>query len=244
MLQKKCVGCFSEFLPKKKTSSFCSRRCAARMQAASRTVTIYTLTCAWCGKAFQSERKNRKRFCNTSCSARWRMSRPDFVMSLNTEKRSESSRKSMGKLRQRSDVQEKLRQHLSSDTNPFRKPETRVKAQIALREKGYAMLNGGNGKPIPLPQKMLALRLGWATEYVIATGQGWLPNHYKIDIAEPTLKIAVEIDGESHHAVRVRAADQRKDQWFKENGWKAIRFTNQEVMTDLERVARAVLSLI
>ena len=55
------------------------------------------LKCERCGISF--EREKRQRFCGKSCSAQWRMSRPEFVASLQTSKRSEVCRQAMLRLR-------------------------------------------------------------------------------------------------------------------------------------------------
>lgn len=69
-----------------------------------------------------------------------------------------------------------------------------------------------------------------------------MPLHYKIDIANPVKKIAVEVDGGSHSATRVREADERKDAFLTSHGWRVFRFSNREVMADLEGCVRKVLS--
>lgn len=143
-------------------------------------------------------------------------------------------------------AQVKLRAYLNSDRNPFHKPEVRAKSLLAQRKRGWVHLNGGNGRPIPVPQQLVSAALGWPTEYVVAVPAmtDGRPSHYKIDVAEPVLKVAVEIDGEGHKAKRVQDADRRKTAFLTEQGWTVLRFTNREVLTNLPQVLNTVMSSI
>lgn len=214
----------------------------------------HDLICEWCKTPFVADRLKSKgklrRFCGTQCSAKWRMSRPEYVATLNTERRRESSRRSMALLREREDVQEKLAAHLFSDNNPFKNPLVRQKAHKTLAKRGYPQLNGGNGRPPSNPQSMLAKRLGWKMEYVYPTkryGMGY-PTHYKIDIANPDLMIAIEVHGCGHLTKGVKEKDIKKQLFLESKGWTVLTFWNQEILDNLEdvisRVQLAVLSII
>lgn len=145
-------------------------------------------------------------------------------------------------MRTRPEVAERIREYLQSDRNPFRSAETRTRATEAHRSRGYAELNGGNGQPLPEPQRILAAALLWPTEYVIRTGNGYQPAHYKIDIAEPTLRIAIEVDGVSHQSLRVQMADRRKTEFLRGCGWVVLRFSNSEILNNLSTVLALVRS--
>ena len=100
------------------------------------------------------------------------------------------------------------------------------------------------GTGITIPQALLQARLGWTAEYVVSTGAPYRPPHYKIDIAEPTLKIAIEVDGASHNSQKVIAADKRKEAWMTEHGWRLLRFTNSRVLRETDAVVEEVMSLV
>lgn len=201
------------------------------------------LKCEWCGTSFRRER--RQRFCGPSCSAKWRMSRPDFVASLHTPKQAEASRQAMQRLHRNPKAMENLRRYLLSDRNPFRDPVKRAEAQNKAHKKlvasGYCMLSGGNGKGPTRPQLMLARLLGWPTEYVVPTrGLPGYPSHYKLDIANPERRIAIEVDGQSHWSKAVRAKDIKKTRFLEERGWTVLRFRNAEVLGNLSAVLRVI----
>lgn len=155
----------------------------------------------------------------------------------------EETRQRMLSLRQDPMVQEKIRAHLEGPTNPFRDPAVNQRAAQAAAVTGYSHLNGGNGKAIAQPQQRLfsMLGAGWSLEYVLRTGaRGVLPPHYKIDIANPEAKIAIEVDGTGHQAKKVMAADRRKDLFLANQGWMVIRVRNEHVTP---AVASSILKL-
>jgi|SRR6185312_5974263 len=53
-------------------------------------------------------------------------------------------------------------------------------------------------------------------------------------------KIVVELDGESHGFEERWKADQRRDAFFLANGFRVLRFTNEQVMSNLEGVVELV----
>ena len=132
--------------------------------------------------------------------------------------------------------------------NPMRSEETRQQVSRTLQEIGHQpKARGGNGRPAPLPARMLSEALRLPLEVPIRTyqrrGSGY-PTCYKADLACTELKIAVEVDGPSHCS-RIRQAQDRKKQAFLELlGWTVLRFTNREVMEHLEDCVRTVQSTI
>jgi hypothetical protein len=173
------------------------------------------------------------------------MSRPEYVASLDTDKRRGVASENLTRWRISPEGQAKLSEYLHSDRNPFRDPAVRAKAQAALREKGYSMLNGGNGRDLTVPQKLLAARLGWATEVVVPTGRkSPYPHAYKIDVASPELMIAVEVDGESHKSKTAKTRDSRKDNLLRSLGWTVLRFWNAEVLDETDRVVRQIMEAV
>ena len=94
-------------------------------------------------------------------------------------------------------------------------------------------VRGGNGTG-PTSRKRHSLDFG-GDGVIIPTGQrvkGGPPSHYKLDLASPAAKIAVEIDGPSHRSLKRREADRRKDQWLNAAGWTVLRFTNGDVAAE------------
>lgn len=95
---------------------------------------------------------------------------------------------------------------------------------------------------------MLLTALGseWEPEYVIPCGEGrrkgGLPTHYKVDLANLRLMIAVEVDGFSHTTLARQASDRRKDSWLRSRGWLVLRFSNQEILNSTSSVIEQITS--
>ena len=71
-----------------------------------------------------------------------------------------------------------------------------------------------------------------------------LPNCYKVDIAYPELKLAIEVDGLTHKLRKWRFLDQRKEAVLSALGWSVLRFWNWDVDNDLSNCVQVVLSSI
>ena len=69
-----------------------------------------------------------------------------------------------------------------------------------------------------------------------------MPYHYRLDMANPELKIAVEVDGRSHNWEKVKESDARKDAFLASLGWIVLRFSNTAVMDDLAGCVQMVTS--
>lgn len=71
---------------------------------------------------------------------------------------------------------------------------------------------------------------------------------YIIDFYSNSPKIALELDGEYHDQVEQRAKDVNRDLYLNSLGIKTLRFSNQEVMDNLdfvlEKVEQTILSLL
>ena len=132
--------------------------------------------------------------------------------------------------------------------NPMHRPEIRAAVSTKLRAMGHKpRVHGGNGRPVPVPQLLLACVLGWDTEVAVKTGEkrgSGYPSCYKVDIGNEDLMIALEIDGNSHCALKRKEQDKKKDAFLNGLGWTVLRFKNEQVMEDLEGCVRMVLSTI
>ena len=210
---------------------------------------MITKNCALCGVEFSfrssGEKNNNKRtFCTCSCAAKWRMSQPDRI-----EINREVGRRNGGSLKGKTNPGAT---RYMTENNPMFKEECRLKVSKTLREKKHRpVFRGGNGKPLTQPQKLLNEALGWEnTEYVVKTASVQhlftprLPHHLKIDIANPALMIAIEVDGVSHKSVAGQERDRRKNLALSSLGWSVLRFTNQQVMSSLDSVIQEVKQLM
>jgi very-short-patch-repair endonuclease len=64
--------------------------------------------------------------------------------------------------------------------------------------------------------------------------------NYIADFVAHSCKLVVEVDGESHDFEERIRHDDRRDQWFASRGYRVLRFTNDDVMKNLEGVVLAI----
>jgi very-short-patch-repair endonuclease len=64
--------------------------------------------------------------------------------------------------------------------------------------------------------------------------------NYIADFVCFSSKIIIEVDGESHDFEERQKADRRRDAFFAAEGFQVLRFTNEQVMTNLEGVVEAI----
>jgi len=120
-----------------------------------------------------------------------------------------------------------------------RDPAIQARSAATKRGRAFSGRRSVNGAKPP-EQEPLARALGWPTERAIATGEPTWPCAI-VDIAHPTLPIAVEVDGASHHTVKQQARDARKAALLARVGWLVLRVWNAEVRDDLAGIVAAIL---
>jgi len=64
--------------------------------------------------------------------------------------------------------------------------------------------------------------------------------NYIADFVAHSRKLIVEVDGESHDFEERIRHDYRRDEWFASRGYRVLRFTNDDVMKNLEGVVLAI----
>jgi very-short-patch-repair endonuclease len=64
--------------------------------------------------------------------------------------------------------------------------------------------------------------------------------NYIADFVAHSSKLVVELDGESHDFVSRVRQDVTRDRWFTSRGYRVMRFTNDDVMKDLEGVVLSI----
>lgn len=66
---------------------------------------------------------------------------------------------------------------------------------------------------------------------------GWIADFYC-----PKTKLVVEVDGQGHLRQAQADKDKLRDAVMKDHGFRILRFTNNDVLTDLDRVVRRISS--
>lgn len=255
-IERICEFCHLPFTTDKKgkfTARFCCRSHASfsvnsrpeiKQAQKERPKKLITKECLWCHEEFtfhsRGEKKNSKRlFCKNSCAAKWRMDDP---------KRKEISRDVATKYlahsmvgRKRPDASERMKR-MNQDEDFITKSKIGFKKWS--KDNPTFLSRGGNGK-LTIPQKTLSAVLNWEMEVAIKTSSvkdqfNCLPTHYKVDIGNRELKIAIEVDGRSHTTKKWKFLDKRKESVLLSMGWSVLRFWNKEVMDELDRVVNEI----
>ena len=234
-IKKHCESCGAGFEVRNvvpyRNRRTCGERCRLKIVSAklSKPVKMYKKVCANCRKPFTS-RDHRQRICSLSCMRKW------------TGAINQRNLLTPGPIRNA--ALDRLKTNHSMSTLKGRRHLSRV-----LRKMGHRPIApGGNGRPTPIPQRMIydLLGAGFQMEFVQPTGsrrvKGGLPTHYKIDIANVAAKVAIEIDGSSHNSQKGRDRDQRKSEILAAQGWCVLRFTNAEVMNSAASVVKKIRS--
>lgn len=237
----RCIQCQQDFAPTnaqrvlwyktKKQRVYCSKDCSRTHQ---RGPTV-ELSCTNCQQPFIPNEVQRKQWLNTGrkrayCSVDCLTA---YCATLSSRTMAATNRKyASSRMRER---------------NPMRHSAIRDRVSKTMKDRGCCpTIRGGNGKPLPVPQRTLWLALGaeWLTEFVVPTripmGNGY-PTCYKIDIAHPMLRLGIEVDGNSHKPIKRQQQDQKKEEVLHGKGWTILRFSNQAVMERLEECVQTVL---
>lgn len=208
---------------------------AARARGEANRLARPAPPCTWCGKPVNMPDEPRHRFDN------WRRTGRAFDTEACRQawvSQDSSQRMTRTNRAHRADIVARMTSH-----NPMAREDVREKMKATLVEIGHRpRTRGGNGKPTPEPQRVMAQYLGWPTEAIVAPGDGERPYHYKLDIAHPTMKVCVEIDGGSHFSLSRQESDRRRDERLSRLGWLTFRFSNQEAMERTAECARTVMS--
>ena len=63
---------------------------------------------------------------------------------------------------------------------------------------------------------------------------------YIVDFYCPAKRLVIEVDGDSHFSTEGMAYDQVRDDYVRSLGIQVLRFTNQQVMQELEAVVESI----
>ena len=63
---------------------------------------------------------------------------------------------------------------------------------------------------------------------------------YIADFCSHRMRLIVEVDGETHDFQERQAHDARRDNWFVSQGYRVLRFTNDDVLKNLEGVVAVI----
>lgn len=127
--------------------------------------------------------------------------------------------------------------------NPTRLKHVREGNSRRLKGKPFIGIQGGNGKVAPMEQRLWDAIPELRNNFSIATMKSrtsGFPTCYKVDLAAPAVKLAIEVDGGSHNSPSRRVQDRKKEKLLSGLGWQVLRFKNADVETRLPWVEAEV----
>jgi very-short-patch-repair endonuclease len=65
---------------------------------------------------------------------------------------------------------------------------------------------------------------------------------YIVDFFCPERKLIVEVDGDQHGFEAGEAHDLQRDAWLRDRGYRVLRFSNRDVMTNLNGVCDTIIA--
>ena len=206
---------------------YCSKECS-RQYIKSLTPHPQEVSCTQCSKNLfwddlvkwqkDNYKSTGRAYCSVKCSKEYRR-RVSSTTMAQTNKKYASER--------------------MTNNNPMKSPDVRQKVSNSLKAIGHKPpMRKGNGTGMTVPQKILFDALcdfNPIAEYGEYIGEirGLYPFCYKIDIAIPKCKIAIEVDGNSHKLLSRREEDIKKTEALQSKGWKVLRFWNEEILANL-----------
>lgn len=92
----------------------------------------------------------------------------------------------------------------------------------------------------PLAEKLLWFRLKGRQLSQFKFRRQFGIGPYILDFYCPTTKLAIEVDGASHHGSWARGYDEERDAFLEAYGIKVIRFTNEQVFHEHDYVIQEI----
>jgi very-short-patch-repair endonuclease len=68
--------------------------------------------------------------------------------------------------------------------------------------------------------------------------------NYIVDFVCHSAKVIIELDGASHDFEEQQKADEKRDAFFVSEGFRVLRFTNEQVMSNLEGVVETIRQVV
>lgn len=194
--------------------------------------------CEFCGKEFEvpnTKHGQRKRFCNTSCSAKWR--NKTFGPNLISEETKRKNAKILSDRWKNPEFRKKKTDYMK-EHNPVYIPGVVERANKTKLQRGKLPNNYkyGNGKLSEYESFVYEdlIKAGFYYNYAINTKlarDAFPEKHYaysyKPDFTNMIYKLCIEIDGPNH--IHTKELDEKKEECLKFLGFTIIRFTHEQI---------------
>jgi len=196
--------------------------------------------CEFCGKTFEvpnNKHGQRKRFCNTSCSAKWR--NKTFGPNLISEETKKKNAEILSARWKNPEFRKKKTEYMK-EHNPVYIPGVIEKSNRTKLQRGNLPNNFkyGNGEMSHYESLVYddLINNGFYYNYAINTklARDTFPErhyakNYKPDFTNTLKKLCIEIDGANHNSNKIKELDKKKDECLQFLGFTIIRFTHEQI---------------
>ena len=239
-MKKNCIICGKEFNGRKEYKC-CSKECGEKLHSITmqkrkqeRYNSMPVKYCEFCGKQLEPW---QNRFCNTSCSAKWRNSYYGPVKM--SEKRKKQNAEFMRALWERPEFREQNYKRMTENNPVHQQGVTEKIKHTILKRGGYKnYFKYGNGKMSVYEQIVWETlsELGFEYNKAISTQdlrmkypEKHIGSNYKPDFLHREKKLCIEVDGPNHLAKSIQEIDKKKDWCLSQLGYTVIRFTHKDI---------------
>lgn len=235
---------------------YCSETCFRSYRQREIDERIKSNPCAVCGKLMTYDQvRNGCVTCSPKCAYQYRKEKygiPSGFGSTSPEIRKENSDR-MKRLWEDPEFRESVSARMISN-NPSKNQDTINKIRQTKEQRGlsnvWCGIRGGNGHISDAERALFDRLSDFGFEYNraintrdarIAFPDKHYSMSYKPDFTNFDAMLCVEIDGKSHRTKRGAELDRKKENCLKFLGYRVIRFTNNDVIDDTERVLSVIL---
>lgn len=207
--------------------------------------------CPQCKQEFLAIPGSPKVFCGRPCASKWQIMQPEYRANLYTKER--NAKISEAKKRWNAENPDAVARFIErSRANPsMHNPVSKAKVVAALKRIGNTLkFRGGNGTgPTTAENALMKIleghspQLNFPVRTNMKSGSGY-PTSYKVDVAIPSLKLAIEADGKSHMLIIRKMQDLKKTAFLQALGWTVLRFKNSQILDFPEATEELLKSII
>ena len=106
----------------------------------------------------------------------------------------------------------------------------------------YGLLKEFAAKQRAIPTEAESLLWNYlrASQLGVRYRQQHIIGEHIADFACVTNKLIIEIDGLYHSLPEQKISDEERTEWLESKGWKVIRFTNEEIFSNLDKVLERI----
>lgn len=207
---------------------------------------------------YNRRNKSNSFFCSRSCKTKYEHKNNIGCGTIDYKEVSKKISKTIKELYQEENSSLYIHRQRMIDNNPMKNKDAKEKMTNTLRKlsKDGKLKNNfkyGNGK-MSESESLLYKDLSnlgfeynkgiYTKEFKEKHPEMLIPFVYKVDFINKDLKIAIEIDGKSHNYFKVKEADRKKQLVYEYFGYRVLRFSNEEVINEKDKVMKEVITCI